>query len=461
MTQRCRSLAVALLAVGLGAAVPDGVEGSFAARELFVPGVGRTAGKAGSQWYSTLWITNASSKQDVDVEVRLLKVNQSNVAPATHTTTVQAGETVRFDNVVESLFGETATSGTLHIVASGDVVVASRTFDQASGTPAGASKGYFFAGIPASFALGLGESTLLQAVSQGGGEDFRFNFGLVETTGNSVAVRATLRSAAGVVLASKDYTLRPLEPRQFALSDLGAGAATANGVLEVAVTSGQGRVLVYGSLIANGSNDAAGLEMLYRSSELAANGDTAAASASGSAAATVTSVVDRLYQVLLEIQRHGSYNDATGWWSVSLTLAGGQVAQMEVRFEDAQGNPQKFFNPVVVTTVRAKGQASSTQGYVTFDLTITGTNTGSPNLVVNGSGTASYQGVSGTYTVTALVMPKSPGAYPTSGTVVVSVPPATLTVTFNGTQYAEGVYALGPATRTFTVDLATGEITWA
>lgn len=456
--------AVAILVLGLGAWAVGApwAEAGFAARELFVLGVGRTSGVAGSQWYSTLWVTNPSSTLVVDVQIRFLKRNQPNPTPASHTVVLQPGETVRFDNVVESLFGETGTSGALQILASGDVLAVSRTFDQPSGTPVGASKGYFVAGIPASFALGLGESTRLQGVSQGGGEDFRFNFGLLETTGADVTVLARLRNAQGQVLASKEFAVRGREFRQWAASDLGSTAATANGVLELEVVGGSGKIVAFGSLIANASNDAAGIEMTLRSSSLAENSAPTTAATASSAATTVTWVVDRLYQILLEIQRHGSWDPATGWWTVTLALPYGRSAELQVRFEDAQGSPQQYFNPTIVTTIRVKGRATGPQGWVTFDLVITGFGPLSQTLTVNGSGTASYQGVTGTFTVTNLVMPKRPGAYPSSGTIVVSIPPATTaTVTFDGSQYAQGAYAMGPATRTFIINMENGDVTWS
>ena len=92
-------------------------------------------------------------------------------------------------------------------------------------------------------------------------------------------------------------------------------------------------------------------------------------------------------------------------------------------------------------------------------LVVGGVMQGVTALSVNGTGTGTYQGASGDVTVSNVVIPKTTGAYPTSGTVTVISGGITITVTFNGTRYAQGTYVYRNKTVTFTIDLETGEVT--
>jgi hypothetical protein len=131
-----------------------------------------------------------SASEPVSMTPYFLEIGQSNVAPKSYADTLQPGRTKRYDDPVEALFGETTTSGTVHILATGEVAAASRTFDMESGESERDSRCHFFPGIPAHFAMGRGETTLVQGVSsEGSSGAFRSSFGMVETTGQAVTVR--------------------------------------------------------------------------------------------------------------------------------------------------------------------------------------------------------------------------------------------------------------------------------
>ncbi|MFH1176615.1 MAG: hypothetical protein V1750_04335 [Acidobacteriota bacterium] len=461
---RCMTAVAVLVLTALLASTP--AQAGFSARELFVPGVGRTSGANNSQWYSTLWVSNVSTTTPVDVEIFFLKANQANPAPVPYRVTLAAGETRRFPNCVEALFGETAASGTLRVTGTGDITVAARTYDQPTSTSLRGSKGYFYNGIPASFAIGINETTFLQGLLPASVGDFRYNFALTETTGQGGAeptkVMMTLRDATGASLGAKEYSLGAWEvTKQLRVDQVFPQTSAAeDAVLEAAVTGGPGKVILSGSLIAGESNDSAGVEMMFRSSLLAANSETTLANLLSSVSTTVLAVSERLLAIAAQVMLSGTYDEATGWWTVSFELSDGRKVQAQVQFRNAAGEVQKIYNPLTTTTILAKGSAVGSQGTVSFDLTITGVNTGSSSITINGTGTGTYQGVSGSFTVTSVVVPKAADSYPTSGTITVTSGPATVTVTFDGTQYAKGTYTVGPVTRQFTIDLATGTVTW-
>jgi hypothetical protein len=153
-----------------------------------------------------------------------------------------------------------------------------------------------------------------------------------------------------------------------------------------------------------------------------------------------------------------TYDPATGFWSVSLTLLNGQTAQFQLQFQDASGTPMKLYNPLLTDRMIANGSANSSLGTVTFSLVMTGAKANSAALTVNGTGSGTFQGISGTFEVINLIQPKLPNTYPTSGTIRALASGITVTVTFNGTQYVTGTYSFRNHSYTFTINLETGEV---
>ncbi len=231
----------------------------FPGTDVFVASVGHGAGAGGSQWRTVLWIYNPTMVP-ANCQIQLLLRNQANPSPPTYDVTVQPGDTVRFDDAVWTLFGIEGY-GALRIVSDRDVVVNSRIYNQ-PGSDISDTQGQFFSAVPASFAIGAGESTDVLGVNQAADDAFRYNYGFVETTGHTATIRVTLFDGDGTELGSRTYTLDPFEAMQVGLADLGAGSRpTDNGRLHVEVTGGSGRVIAFGSGIANTSQDPSTFEM--------------------------------------------------------------------------------------------------------------------------------------------------------------------------------------------------------
>lgn len=279
------------LAAALLLASPAVLAG-FAGTDVVIPASARLAGAPPAQFYSTLWITNPGAAT-ANVEARFLRLGESNTAPPSRTLALAPGETKKYENVVEQLFGIASGAGAIRVLADREVIASSRTYDLPPGASLRDAKGLFFSGIPRDLAIGLGETSTLQGVSQGASEDFRYNFGLVEVSGSAATVRVQLLDAAGATLASKDYAVRAWEPRQLGVTDLLPAIATANARLVATVVSGGGKVLFYGTGIANGSQDSIGFEMSFRSALLAGgvaslNGLTGALTLAAGANVTIT-----------------------------------------------------------------------------------------------------------------------------------------------------------------------------
>jgi len=254
----CRTVAWATLLIlavmwhGIGMA-------GFSDTEVYVASVGHGEGSGGSQWRTTLWIHNPG-EVSASCAISLLLRGQSNPEPVTYFLTVAPGETVSIDDATWVLFGIEGY-GALRVTADQAVVVNSRIYNQ-PGADISATQGQFFSAMPASFAIGSGESTDVLGVNQAEDGSFRFNWGLVEVAGERVSVAVSLLDADGNPMGDRTYALGPYEPMQIGIGDLGAGQQpTGNGRLHVEVTGGSGRVIAFGSGIANQSQDPSTFEM--------------------------------------------------------------------------------------------------------------------------------------------------------------------------------------------------------
>jgi len=244
----------------------------FAGTDLFLPNVGRQAGIFPSNWYTTVWIYNPGDDA-VSARISLLERNTANPSPPFVDVVIAPGDTERLDNVVETLF-HVEVFGALRVTAPEKLVVTSRVYSKAVGADDAASVGQDFAAVPAVFAIGAGESTRVVGVHQSipaATSDFRFNFGFVETTGHTVTVRVTAYDGNSADQGFKDFTVREFSQRQVAFKDHFPTVSTENTRLDVEVIAGTGRIIAYGSGIANGSQDPTTFEMSYADDLLAEN----------------------------------------------------------------------------------------------------------------------------------------------------------------------------------------------
>lgn len=263
-------------AVGLASLFVLGVSSpsyaGFSGTDIFLPSVGGRPGVAPAVWYTTVWVHNPDTTP-ANLTFYLLE-RQENLAPRTFTDTLPGGETRRYDDAVRAMFG-VEVFGALRVTANVKVMVGSRIYSQ-SGGKLEDSVGQFFAGVPASFAIGPGESTELVGAWQTKPDAeslFRYNFGFVETTGSdSATVAVEVKDPAGALAASKNFTVRRWEQVQRSLAAEFPGIDTSNARITVRVTGGSGRIIAFGSQVAQGSQDPSTFEMAFKDSLLAENG---------------------------------------------------------------------------------------------------------------------------------------------------------------------------------------------
>ena len=268
-SRRRHGISLSGIAFVLLAATP--LFAAFGSTETYLPAVGRVPGQGGAQFYTTVWATNLTTAPET-FTFRFLKQGQANGAPASFQDTLQPGETKVYENVVESKLGLANAIGAARVTSTGQIFVSERIFNQAPGADLGDTEGLFFAGVPQSFSISAGQSASIQGINQGGSENFRYNFALVETGGGSPTVNVQVFDGSGTLLGQKAYPLQPYEQIQPGVGDIVAGIHTTNARVTATVTGGTGSVLLAGAQLANISQDSSGFEMTFRDELLGAGG---------------------------------------------------------------------------------------------------------------------------------------------------------------------------------------------
>jgi len=286
-----------LLSLCVCLSVSTPVLAGFAATDSYLLSTGRGSGRAGSEWYTTIWVHNPNDT-DATVRFSFLERDRSNTSPLVFDDTVPANSIHKYNNAVFTMFG-VEKFGAIRVVSDVPLVVASRVYSQ-SGESEADSVGQFLPGVPASFAIARGETTDLIGVRQHTPPeswDFRYNYGLVETAGAAATVKISAYHQNAGFMRDKTVSLRPYEAKQWNVSDLLDGGTAWNWRLQIEIVDGSGKVLAFGSGVANTSNDPSTFEMQYSDSLLADGSDgsgsltlpyTGSASADGGAVFDVT-----------------------------------------------------------------------------------------------------------------------------------------------------------------------------
>jgi hypothetical protein len=265
-SQLRRAAGSALLLVLLAFPALAGFSGS----DVFLPMVGRQAGVGTSNWYTTVWIHNPGAEV-ATARIYFLERGTVNTNPPWVDVMIGPSDTDAIDNIVDTLFHKQVFGALRVTCATQKLTVTSRVFSKAAGAGDKDSVGQDFAGVPASFAIGVGEKTQILGTYQTlptADSDLRFNFGFVETTGHTANMRVRAFDGNGADQGFKDFQVREWSQRQVAFKDHFPTVSTANTRLEVEVISGTGKVIAYGSGIANASQDPTTFEMTYKDSLL-------------------------------------------------------------------------------------------------------------------------------------------------------------------------------------------------
>lgn len=175
-------------------------------------------------------------------------------APQATTLSINPGEVKTIDNTLQTLFGSAAANlgGAIHISTLNDssLVVTGRTFNK---TDTG-TYGQFIPAITPADAVGTG-GRVLQILQVEDSPRYRTNLGIAEVTGKPATVEVTIILPDSRVSPRIEIPLAANEYRQESIiSSLGLGNVY-NARIAIRVTSGEGKVSAYGSVIDRQTQD--------------------------------------------------------------------------------------------------------------------------------------------------------------------------------------------------------------
>jgi subtilisin-like proprotein convertase family protein len=205
-------------------------------RRLHVPVVARTAGAAGTDWKSDLWLHNPT---DVPQSV-VVRFHQPQQAPAEKTVLLPPHSSSFHEDVVRSLFDAT-TSGWIEIDPS-RIVASSRTWnDHVSG-----SFGQSIPAFPPEAVVRTGGKRIVPLAEMN--SDFRTNVGATEVMGESILLQISVDDEAGHPRCSFTHRLPPLSNFQTSIAQRGC-EGVAGGRIVFSIESGDGGVIPYASIV--------------------------------------------------------------------------------------------------------------------------------------------------------------------------------------------------------------------
>jgi len=321
-----------------------GVAGSR--QVLFIPASASAHGYNGTFWTTTGWFAS-NVGVPVAIKAAFLRQGQDNSSAITNLTdlgTVPAGGYLEVKDMVAKL-GGAGLSGGIYIEASAQgsglpaslVRATTYTF-----TPNDKGQGGYGQGVPA-IATGAGsyEDVIVPGMYQG--TDYRTNIGVVSTSGQLMDVLVQVHDAAGSVLASDVWTLKPYEQKQVSIKSLGVKSLS-GGFLTAAQSGAGGSFQAYATVVDQETGDAVYTQHMITGS---ANSVAAPAVSAGE--------TKQLLFVPASASAHG-YNGTfwttTGWFasnvSVPVTIRGAFLRQ-------GQDNSSAIANLTDLGTVPAGG----------------------------------------------------------------------------------------------------------
>jgi hypothetical protein len=213
----------------------------------------QASGIGGTEWRTDVEIHSTGDNQ-VTCQIELLQHKRDNSTPQSVEVTVPAGESARFESILDALFGFSGTAALRLTTGGGEVLVTNRTYNQ---TPDG-TYGQFIAGITDDAAIAyLQEATLVQLSYSADSEaGYRTNIGFVNAGSSEITVEVDLLDAIGNLIGTRSYTLRAFEYKQ--ISDIFSKVTNQDvpeGVAVVRTTTEGGSFFAYASVVDNRSGD--------------------------------------------------------------------------------------------------------------------------------------------------------------------------------------------------------------
>ena len=183
-----------------GASLASVVAGS--SRAHIIPSSGHTAGAGGTVWRSDAVVHNPGSGA-VTAHLFFMKRDQSNASARGKRISIAAGASVKLEDLVLALFGESATSGAILVASDADLIVTSRTFNNA----ASGTYGQYIEGYPLTQAIGPNQPVRLIQLTKNA--NYRTNIGVANASGETITVKVDIHRSDGSKIGTRTYTVQP------------------------------------------------------------------------------------------------------------------------------------------------------------------------------------------------------------------------------------------------------------
>ncbi|MEE4271264.1 MAG: hypothetical protein V2I67_06305 [Thermoanaerobaculales bacterium] len=224
------------------------------------------AGAADTNWRTDVELHNASDTP-AQVTVDLLKHGRDNANPTSESVFLAAGESRRFEDILETLFSFSGKAALRFHTSGGEVVVSSRTYNligakRAAALPPGSTFGQYIPAVTEAEAIHRGDTGLLVQLAQSADDasGFRANLALVNARTTPVTVDVEAFTADGTPLGAFAVALRPLEYRQLnSVFREVTSAAVDDGYLKVGTTTDGGAFFALASVVDNLTGDPVGM----------------------------------------------------------------------------------------------------------------------------------------------------------------------------------------------------------
>jgi len=233
--------------------ITPGAGTASAGESLYIAGSAHVNGAGGTHWRTDVEVHNPGAAEAA-YTFELLKRGMENTSPEARSFTLAAGESARFTDILDALFGFTGAAALRVTATAGTVTVTSRTYNQASD----GTYGQFIAAVRADESIAAGQAIpivqLAESASTNSG--YRTNIGLVNTSNGSISVHVELHDGDGTLLGTKTVNLRAYEYTQVDRIFHAFTSSTLESCYAVVRTSSTGgSFLAYGSVVDNRSGD--------------------------------------------------------------------------------------------------------------------------------------------------------------------------------------------------------------
>ncbi len=224
------------------------------AQTSYIPAAAHVLGYGGTVWRSDLEVKSCNDS-DAEIRIEALQRGRTNPTPLAQEIQVEAGETVRIDDALSSLFHLIGAAAFRITPVSGCAFVTSRTYnDTEYGT-----YGQYVPAIPESEAFDNKKVAQLIQLSQSDDDEtgYRTAIGLINLTDLNIRLTIQLYSSSGRFFGPLTQNLGPYEYiqldkvfRELTFINVPDGYATIS-----TITPG-GKFLAYASVVDNRSGDA-------------------------------------------------------------------------------------------------------------------------------------------------------------------------------------------------------------